>query len=429
MKIDRLYVWLGGVEIAELQRRLGGRWSLRYDDAYRAEPDATPLSLSLPLTQAEHPHGPVEAFLSNLLPDNARVLERWAQLHHISARDVFSLVAQVGEDCPGAVQIVRPERRAALSGGASSVELISEDEVGARLRMVREDHAAVRRSGDPGQFSLAGAQPKTALLWSDGRWGVPGGRMPTTHILKPPVGDLAGHAENEHFCLALAQATGLPAARSSVIRFGEEVAIVVERYDRLRLEAGGVTQIVRVHQEDLCQALGMPPAAKYQSEGGPTPAMIVALLRRASQWPEEDVGTFISALAFNWIIAGPDAHAKNYALLHSGSQIRLAPLYDVASALPWPQMPLQGLKLAMKIGGEYRLRNIGIHAWRRLCEEVSLDPGATCSHLQGLAEKVASVAPAVLERCHQQGLRHPLLEQLAEKIIVRARRCAEVLQG
>lgn len=121
-------------------------------------------------------------------------LERWVQRYHVSARDVFALVAQVGDDCPRAVQVVRPERLAALAGGASSVEWISEAEVESRLRLVREDHAAALRPGDPGQFSLAGAQPKTALLWLDGRWGVPGGRMPTTHILKPPTGELAGHA-------------------------------------------------------------------------------------------------------------------------------------------------------------------------------------------------------------------------------------------
>ena len=429
MLTDRLHILLAGTEIAELRRGSGGRWSLRYRDAYRSNPGATPLSLSLPLALAEHPHAPVEAFFSNLLPDNARVLERWAQRYRVSARDVFALVAQVGEDCPGAVQVVRPERLAALAGGASSVEWISEAEVESRLRLVREDHAAGRRPGDPGQFSLAGAQPKTALLWLDGRWGVPGGRMPTTHILKPPTGELAGHAEDEHFCLSLAQAAGLPAVRSAVMRFGEEVAIVVERYDRLRHDADGVPQMMRVHQEDLCQALGVPPAAKYQSEGGPGPAAIVGLLRRASRRPEEDVATFLGALAFNWIIAGPDAHAKNYALLHGGGQVRLAPLYDVASALPWPEMPVQGLKLAMKIGGEYRLRNIGVHAWRRLCAEVEVEPTSTLARLSDLAVHVGSVAPAVLERCHRQDLRHPILAQLTAKISARATVCAGILKA
>ena len=425
-----LSVWLAGEEIATLHRGTSGRWTMRYDAAYRVRPRATPLSLSLPLSLPEHPHAPVEAFLSNLLPDNARVIERWALRYQVSARDVFGLVAHVGEDCPGAVQIVRPERRAALAQGSDDrVAWISDDEVEARLRALRDDHAAGRRPGDLGQFSLAGAQPKTALLWIDGRWGVPSGRVPTTHILKPPTGALAGQAENEHFCLSLAQAVGLPAARSTVARFGAEIAIVVERYDRLRQGAGGADEILRVHQEDLCQALGVSPAAKYQSEGGPSPAAIVALLRRASTSPTEDIETFLDALAFNWVIAGPDAHAKNYALLHSGGAVRLAPLYDVASALPWPEMPLQGLKLAMKIGGEYRLRNIGVHAWRRLCAEVGADPALTLPRLSDLAARIAAATPILLERCHRQNLHHPTLDRLAAMLPARALACAGMLRG
>src|SRR6185437_13558152 len=119
--------------------------------------------------------------------------------------------------------------------------------------------------GDTGQFSLAGAQPKTALLLEKGRWGVPSGRTPTTHILKPPTAELDGHVENEQFCLAVARELGLPAASADVRRFDREIAIVVERYDRLRMRGG----IVRVHQEDVCQALGVMPTTKYESDGGP----------------------------------------------------------------------------------------------------------------------------------------------------------------
>src|SRR5208282_2743710 len=142
---------------------------------------------------------------------------------------------------------------------------LSEDEIAERLRALRADHSAWRAATDTGQFSLAGAQPKTALMFQNGRWGVPSGRTPTTHILKPPTGEWDGHAENEHFCLLLARRLGLVVPNSSVLHFGDEVAIVIERYDRVRHE----DKWLRVHQEDMCQASGTHPVHKYENEGGP----------------------------------------------------------------------------------------------------------------------------------------------------------------
>src|SRR5262249_2084174 len=159
-----------------------------------------------------------------------------------------------------------------------------------------------------------------------GRWGVPSGRTPTTHILKPPMPELNGHVENEHFCLALARELGLPAAASDVRRFDKEIAIVVERYDRVQIRG----RLTRVHQEDICQRLGVRPARKYESEGGPGIRGIAELLRTHSSARDDDLATFLDAIAFNWLIAGSDAHAKNYSiLLAGGGQVRLAPLYDL----------------------------------------------------------------------------------------------------
>jgi serine/threonine-protein kinase HipA len=198
---------------------------------------------------------------------------------------------------------------------------------------LRADHAAWRLPRDTGQFSLAGAQPKTALLFQNGRWGIPSGRLPTTHILKPPTGRFDGHAENEHICLMLARNLGLPTAQSKVMRFKDEIAIVIERYDRQQKG----NDIVRVHQEDMCQAFGIMPTKKYQNEGGPSAFNIAELLRTYSTDRQEDLDTFIAALAFNWLIAGTDAHAKNFSLLISSRRVRLAPLYDVASILPYDE--------------------------------------------------------------------------------------------
>ncbi|MET4121693.1 serine/threonine protein kinase HipA of HipAB toxin-antitoxin module [Bradyrhizobium sp. JR1.5] len=263
----------------------------------------------------------------------------------------------------GCHQFVTPDRLDALRSGAEDkVDWLDDTAIAKRLQTLREDHAAWRLPRDTGQFSLAGAQPKTALLLQKGKWGIPPGRIPTTHILKPPTGHFDGHAENEHICLILARNLGLPVADTQVINFGKEIAVVIERYDR---QFSG-NEIVRVHQEDICQALGILPTRKYQNDGGPSPADVIELLRTYSTDRVADVDSFVEALGFNWLIASTDAHAKNYSLLLAGDpHVRLAPLYDIASVLPYDDVDLRKIKLAMKIGGDYKLSQIGL---RRLAE-------------------------------------------------------------
>ena len=193
-----LLAQLDGRTVGRVQRlRTGGlRFSFTYDDAWRNDADAYPLSLSMPLSASEHRHPIIEAFLWGLLPDNEIILDRWAKRFHVSPRNAFALIAEVGEDCAGAVQFIRPER---LADGASpdpEPEWLDEKAIGDRLRALRADISATRLPRDTGQFSLPGAQAKTALLLDGGRWGVPSGRTPTTHILKPPMGDLDGHADD-----------------------------------------------------------------------------------------------------------------------------------------------------------------------------------------------------------------------------------------
>jgi len=401
-----------------------------YDAVLRDTADAVALSLSLPLVRREHGHDAIEAFLWGLLPDNERVLERWAKQFHVSARNPFALLAHVGEDCAGAVQIVPEERIAALlrPQEAPQVQWLTQRDVAQRLAALRADETAWRREGDAGQFSLAGAQPKTALYFDGRRWGLPLGATPTTHILKPPATGLVGQIEDEHFCLRLARALGLPTAESSVQRFGDEVAIVIERYDRVRLAKQ--QPLMRLHQEDLCQALGMRPQAKYQNEGGPSPGQIAELLRAASDRPAEDVQTFADALVYNWLIAGTDAHAKNYSLLHGrGGRVRLAPLYDLASALPFPELDPNKLKLAMKLGGHYRVREIGARELRKTGEELGLDPAAFLARSRELCAALPPATEAVHDECRQNGLDHPILERLANVLKARARQCASALRS
>lgn len=427
MMEQRLVVLLNGRMMGEVRRDRRNKLSFAYGADWM-ESGAMPLSLSLPRSRAEHAGVPIESFIWGLLPDNELVLERWAKNFQVSARNPFALIANVGEDCAGAAQFVRPERLdELLAGPQQPVQWLTEAQVAERLRVLRQDQAAWRLPRDTGQFSLAGAQAKTALFLQDDRWGVPSGRMPTTHILKPQSPEFDGHAENEHFCLMLAQSLDLPAARSKVMRFGHEVAIVVERYDRVTLGDG---HIVRAHQEDMCQALGVMPTSKYQSEGGPRPADIAELLRENSSEPQEDVNTFADALVFNWLIGGTDAHAKNYSVLHgSGGKLRLAPLYDLASALPYSQFDERKLKLAMRMGREYLLENVGLRQWQRVEDDLRLPADSLVPRARKLTQAMMSKLPAVVDRMHSEGLAHRIIGKLAHALKKRAMKCAEALAG
>jgi serine/threonine-protein kinase HipA len=423
---NELVVFANGQEMGVLRRNPKGRLSFAYREKWTEAEDSYPLSLSMPLGLREHAHREIEAFIWGLLPDNETVLARWAREFHVSARSAFALIANVGEDCAGAVQFVRPERLTAVRKGApGEIRWVNEAEVAERLRALREDHSAWRRPGDAGQFSLAGAQPKTALLLQNGRWGIPSGRIPTTHILKPPTGEFAGHAENEHFCLELARAFGLPVENSKVLRFEDEIAIVAERYDRVR--AGG--EWIRVHQEDLCQALGLPPTKKYQSDGGPDIGTVVRFLEENSAAPREDVTTFLDAVIFHWLTVGTDAHSKNYSLLIGpGGSARLAPLYDLASALPYPGMNPIRLRLAMKIGGEYGLRVIGRRHWERLAREIGRDAEEVVGRARNAAEGFPGWIAETRALVEAEGIRHAILKVLAEKLTSWSAKCRASLR-
>jgi len=415
---------LNGREIGRVPRDSRGRLSFTYADDWRQAAGAYPLSLSMPLAAAQHGHKPVEAFLWNLLPDNEAVLERWARHFQVSARNPFALLSHVGEDCAGAVQFVRSDRLDAVLGQDSSpIAWLDEPEIAGRLRALRADHTAWRAPSDTGQFSLPGAQPKTALLFEDGRWGIPSGRVPTTHILKPPTGEFDGHAENEHLCLRLASALGLITARSEVQWFEDQVAIVIERYDRQRTPSG----LLRVHQEDFCQALSIHPSRKYENEGGPGVRVAVELLRTFSGRSQEDVQRFVDALIFNWVIGGTDAHAKNYSLLIGAEgRARLAPLYDIASILPYG-FDLQKVRLAMKIGGAYRLRDIGPRQWAKLAAELRLKPDELLERMRGMTMALPDHVADVRQAAERAGLKHPLIVRLADMLGERARRCTELI--
>ena len=410
--MSELIALVGETEIGRVHFQRG-QLSFVYSDAWRSKRDSFPLSLSMPLTGAEHGNRIVTAYLSNLLPDNSDILRSWRARFGVRSLSPFALLEHVGEECAGAAQYVRPDRvEAVLARRSPEPQWLSEREIGARLRELTVNRAAWRHENDLGQFSLSGAQPKTALLRKGDRWGIPGGRVPTTHIFKPANEELPGHAENEHFCLTLAHRIGLPAANSQVLEFDGAFAIVVTRFDRL---AHG-KEILRLHAEDFCQALGVPPEHKYEFEGGPGVATSADLLANSSSEPIEDLRVFADALIFNWLIAGTDAHAKNYSLLISPERVRFAPLYDIASVLPYPTIDRQGLRLAMRVGRHYRLRVIQLRHWNEAAVQLKSDPEAVQARIAEFAAMLPDAASEVARDLRQEGLRHPIIARLRDAI-------------
>ena len=408
-----LLVYLGDRLMGELRRLKGGKLQFIYNDDYRNEEARVPFSLSMPLLEKNYGHETVNPFLWGLLPDNEWVLQRWAIRFGVSPSNCFGLLSGIGEDCAGAIRFVTEPSMVAKGGK----NLLKPDAIEQRLAELRRDPSLGRVSSDRGQFSLAGAQAKTALQKRGNSWYLPWGNEPTTHILKTPRPDLDGHVENEHFCLCLARALGLNAAKSEVVHFGNEIAICVERYDRVKVDG----RWVRVHQEDVCQALAVHPARKYENDGGPGVIDSMQLLNRSSR-ANDDRRRLMEAIVFNYLILGSDAHAKNYGLLLGlRGQVRLAPLYDLASALPYVNRR-RDERLAMKIGPYYqdsRIRPRHFEAMARRCDF----PWPVLKDMMiGMAEEMTKTAERVFESELMQDVRHPVLETLVEKLITRTQR-------
>ena len=426
--MSELIALLNGVMVGVVEQRRGEGLVFTYDDAWQAEQESYPLSLSMPLARKSHPDEKVRPFLEGLLPDNRQVLERWARRFQVSARNPFALLTHMGEDCAGAIQFVEPSRVETMLASPGGVNWLSDQQIADLLSDLSERHGTGRFTAEEGQFSLAGAQPKTALLFDGHRWGIPSGKTPTTHILKPPAQpDLDGFEINEHFCLNLAAELGIAAAQSRVQQFRGQPAIVVERYDRARDEEGNV---FRVHQEDACQALAVPPWMKYENEGGPSVPDLVRLLMRESADPGADVGALFDALVLNWAIVGSDAHAKNYSLvLHPGS-VRLAPLYDLVSALPYGrEMPYRKVKLAMRVDREYLVWKVQKRHWEGLAVRCDLDPDPVVHRAIELVGAIPDATHVVGMRLKEEGLAEEFINLLEGRVIEHSQNCLELLQS
>ena len=348
---------------------------------------------------------PTEAFIEGLIPESEAVRQALAHEYNLSSwKNPFAILEKIGLECAGAVQFVAPEELENFANNQGELFPLTQQQLEQRLqRLERSLHKSWVMHRE--RWSLAGAQSKFALRFHDGQWCEAAGAQPTTHIFKPGIHDLKDQALNEHLCLKALGRLGLPVAHTNYQKFGGSAAIVVQRYDRISTDVG----VFRLHQEDMCQAISTLPERKYESSRGPSALTIISLLRRVC--PPEDVEIFIQALIANYLLGAPDGHAKNYSLLHlPNGQIRLAPLYDIASGFPYTsslsrdtysmdQSNNNGIpgkndgleKAAMAIGGERRFGKVTSKHWTKFARDAGFDEDRLMATVEYMAQKLPEV--------------------------------------
>lgn len=339
-----LGLWMNGAFVGTWSLAPNAPDTLQYDPAWTRSEQGRALSLSLPFTPGNAPHrgDKVRAYFENLLPDSKDIRERVARRYRTGTTDAFDLLAEIGRDCVGALEIL-PDGQVSAGLAPLQAKPLSEAQVAEVLRGTTTPNTlGLAASDDDFRISIAGAQEKTALLHHDGQWCLPRGSTPTTHILKLPLGliggmkiDMRDSVENEWLCSLILREFGLPVAACEPMQFEDMKALVVERFDRAWWDSpAGDRRLVRLPQEDLCQATGTPPEAKYEADGGPGMDRILDVLE-GSMAREQDRRTFFQAQALFWMLCATDGHAKNFSLhQRPGGRYQLTPLYDVLSAYP-----------------------------------------------------------------------------------------------
>ena len=362
-----LNVLINGRLVGHIEKAASGATSFRYAEKWLNWEHRFAISLSLPLTPNAYRGGIVAAVFDNLLPDRDAVRRRLAERMGAHGTDFYSLLEAIGRDCIGAMQFLPEgadeaelEKAKGAPISAAAIETILADLALAPLGVDRDQEFRI---------SVAGAQEKTALLRMEGQWYRPTGTTPTTHILKPQLGqipsadgmiDMSDSVDNEHYCMKLLYAFGLQVAHTEIATFGKRRVLVIERFDRHWRDGAS---ILRLPQEDCCQALGIPPTLKYQSDGGPGMRDILELLRGADD-PKRDQTAFFKSQILFWLIGATDGHAKNFSIhLKPGGRFSLTPLYDVLSSQPAAdqgQIAPNRFRLAMSVGANrhYRMSEI-----------------------------------------------------------------------
>lgn len=403
--IPSLAVWMNGVRV--------GTWTharrtdvFVYDPAWIDSPAARVISLSLPFLPGNAPHkGDVVAhYFENLLPDSDAIRARLQSRFATASADAFDLLTALGRDCVGAIQLLS-EGEPPVGFDRIDAETLTEAGV-ERLIDTALSGGRVLGQQEPDDFriSIAGAQEKTALLRHRGRWCRPLGATPTTHILKLPLGlvgnlraDMKDSVENEWLCSRIMQSFGLATAHCEIAEFGRHKVLVVQRFDRAMADR---RWIVRLPQEDFCQALGVAAARKYESEGGPGMRDLLRVLDGSAR-ADADKRAFVKTQIVFWLLAATDGHAKNYSIFHErGGTYRLTPFYDVLSA--WPiigrganMLNHRKARLALAVRSQnahWRLSEIKVRHWDAVARNAGLGAAETL-----LAETAGQVTKVIAE--------------------------------
>lgn len=436
-----LTLWANGDYVARWTVTARGGMELQYDAGWLASATGRPISLSLPVTLDHAPltGDRVAHYFENLLPDSDAIRKRLAARFKTGSTEAFDLLAAIGRDCVGALQLL-PEGEAPR--GVDRVEGIAMDEEAIERHLLEVvTPGGFGGAGDPDddyRISLAGAQEKDAFLWWDGRWMKPRGATPTTHIFKLPIGLVGGRradfgtsVDNEWLCLALFKAYGLPTAQAHIATFGSQRVLVVERFDRMRSSDG--SRLLRLMQEDFCQATGTSPLVKYENEGGPGLAQLFTLVQQSLD-AERDLRTLMASQILFWMLRAPDGHAKNFSIqLQAGTsgRFRLTPMYDVMSAYPVigtgpNQWAARDLKLAMALIGKnrhYHMHNIQRRHFNSTAKKVGFGQDA-----EALIQELVTRTPAAVAQVQAQ-LPQGFSQQVADMVLEGVLGAARALEG
>lgn len=387
-----------------------GRLRFRYDTHWLEQSGVMALSQSLPLQIEVFDDQVCRPFFAGLLPEGD-LRRRIAQQCQLSRANDFGLLAAIGGDCAGAVSLAPGDQEPE----PAEVEWLTPTQLITLLAELPQRPMLAQRDGL--RLSLAGAQDKLPVVVEGQRIGLPKGNAASTHILKPAIAAVDNSVTNEAFCMALARMVKLRAADTQILMAGDQRILLVRRYDRRRTNDGSWS---RLHQEDFCQALAVPPDLKYQNEGGPDLQACFSLLRRATRPSAPEVIRLLDAVIFNALIGNHDAHAKNFSILYQKQATKLAPLYDLLCTAVYPTLTD---KMAMKVGSKYRFAEVQVRHWEQFAKAAGLSGSQARKRVAGIAKQL----PTCARRLQTDALYSDQL--LVERIIsLIEQRCAITLE-
>lgn len=390
--------------------------TFQYGDEWLADATQPPISMSLPKQSKPFKLRECRPFFGGLLPEEGQLKVVAGKLG-ISETNDFKLLEALGGDVAGALSLWPEGERPPTRDATAQPRPLDETEVSELL------DALLKRpllAGEDGlRLSLAGAQPKLPVVLVEGQIGLPAPGQPTTHILKPPISRFEAIIENEAMMMRLAAALELSVAQVEVRKAGGKSYLLVTRYDR-QFEATG--EVRRLHQEDFCQALGLPPDQKYQFENGPSFKTCFEVLRRAATRPGVEVLKLVDAAIFNVIVGNADAHGKNFSLLYQVTGASLAPLYDLICTAAYEDL---STRFAMKIGKSRTIDEIDGNAWSTFATDAGFTAGYVLKRVGKLAESTQRAIPDVVARLVEEGSNHEALDSFASLVTARSTRIAK----